>query len=130
MAKQIPFYKTTIDDAELEQIKEVLNYKSKSKVLELENEVADVPRTYLLKQNYPNPFNGSSFIEYYLPEKTNVSLEVYNVKGQLLETLVSKTQQSGSYKVPFDATNYSSGVYFYTLKAGNHVETKKMLIVK
>jgi hypothetical protein len=81
-------------------------------------------------QNYPNPFTGSSFIEYYLPESVFVSLKVYNLNGQEVETLVNKYQSSGVYQISFSSENKSSGIYFYVLNVGSFIETKRMILLE
>jgi hypothetical protein len=69
-------------------------------------------------------------IRYELPERADVSLKVYDILGREVATLVNASQGQGSYQVPFNASNLSSGVYFYRLKAGSFMQTKKMLLVK
>ncbi len=86
--------------------------------------------TYSLMQNYPNPFNPTTVIRYSLPSSQQVKLEIYNMLGQLVETLVNKQQPTGSYAVNFDADRFNSGMYFYRLTAGNYTKTMKMLLLK
>ena len=88
------------------------------------------PMEFALRQNYPNPFNPSATINYQIPELSNVTLKVYDVLGNVIETLVNEEKQSGIYNVEFDATGLSSGIYLYRLQAGNFIETKKMLLLK
>ncbi len=89
-----------------------------------------IPNKYALEQNYPNPFNPTTVIKYSIPKASNVELKVYNVLGSQVATLVSQHQNAGNYKVTFNATNLSSGIYFYSLKANNTLITKKMMLVK
>lgn len=89
-----------------------------------------VARTFELKQNYPNPFNPTTYIKYSVLEKGHVELKVFNVLGAEVATLVNKTQIVGNYKVTFDAMNLTSGVYFYQLKAGDQIITRKMVLMK
>jgi hypothetical protein len=90
----------------------------------------EIPDEYNLFPNYPNPFNPSTIINYQLPESGFVSLKVFDVLGNEVARLVGENKQSGSYEVTFDASNLPSGVYFYTLSAGDFVNTKKMLLIK
>ena len=86
--------------------------------------------TYSLSNNYPNPFNPSTKIRFQIPEMGFISLKIYDILGNEITTLVNEELQSGSYEAEFNASNYSSGIYFYTLQAGSFVETKKMLMLK
>jgi Outer membrane protein Omp28/Secretion system C-terminal sorting domain len=88
-----------------------------------------------LEQNYPNPFNPTTTISYSIPnvktlEASTVELIVYDVLGKEVITLVNKQQSSGTYQIVFDASKLSSGFYYYQLKAGNTIETKKMILLK
>ena len=88
-------------------------------------------KKFKLSQNYPNPFNPTTQINYYLPKNETVNLFIYNVLGEQVQKLVSnKKQAAGAYSLNFDASTLSSGVYFYKLKAGKNVATKKMMLVK
>ena len=90
----------------------------------------NVPKSFALSQNYPNPFNPSTIIEYQLPKSGNVSLVVYDLTGSKVQTLEDGFKQAGSYQISFNASNLSSGVYFYKLTAGDFVSTKKMTLIK
>lgn len=97
--------------------------------------VGSIPKEFAVSQNYPNPFNPETFIEFSLPENCQVNLVVYNVRGQLVKTLVHGSMQAGTYKVRWDGTDKSelrvaSGVYFYRLVAGDKINTKKMILMK
>ncbi len=93
-------------------------------------EVETVPTEFALYQNYPNPFNPSTLIKYEVPEKSFVSIRVYDLLGEELATLVNEEKSAGSYDVNFDAGQLSSGFYIYTIKAGNFTSTKKMMLMK
>ena len=89
-----------------------------------------VPDRYALHQNYPNPFNPTTTIEYTIPRDEEVTLQVYNLLGQKIKTLVDEGQKSGTHRVVFKADNLSSGVYFYRLIAGNYTEIKRMIVIR
>lgn len=89
-----------------------------------------VPDEYILSQNYPNPFNPATEISYELPAVNNVRLTIYNILGKEMSELVNERQNPGKYRVSFNASNLSSGVYFYTLTTDNFTETKRMLLLK
>ena len=94
------------------------------------NENNIIPKEIVLEQNYPNPFNPSTVIEYSVPVQSDVSLVVYNLLGQEVMTLVNEIKSAGNYKVSFDASEFTAGVYFYRLKAGSFDQTKKMILLK
>ena len=91
---------------------------------------ANVPRQYLLEQNFPNPFNPTTTIRYALPQRSYVTLSVFNTLGQKVATLVDADQDAGYHELRFDSTRLASGVYFYQLRAGTFIETKKFLVVR
>ena len=88
------------------------------------------PYSYSLTQNYPNPFNPSTTIQYTIADAQRVELNVYDLLGRQVQTLVNDVQNPGSYNVMFNAQNLSSGIYFYKLTAGSFSEVKKMTLVK
>jgi len=96
----------------------------------LEGDLADLPSEFALLSNYPNPFNASTLISYELPTDTHVKLEIYNLFGQKVATVVDGQQEAGYESVTWDASEVSSGVYFYKLTAGDFSETKRMMLVK
>lgn len=92
---------------------------------------------YSLFQNYPNPFNPTTIIEYHIPNVeritksfNSVTLKIYDILGREVSTLFNKNQVPGKYSVTFDASTLSSGVYYYQLKSGNYLETKKMILLR
>ncbi|MEJ5351503.1 MAG: T9SS type A sorting domain-containing protein [Melioribacteraceae bacterium] len=85
---------------------------------------------YYLSQNYPNPFNPKTTIEYSIPEKGNVKLIIYDFLGREIATLVNTEQDAGIYRLRFDASNLSSGIYFYKIETMNYSEIKKMTLIK
>jgi hypothetical protein len=85
---------------------------------------------YTLEQNYPNPFNPATTIGYVLKEKTNTKLILFSTIGEEIAVLVNEVQEKGFHKVNFNASAFTSGVYFYRLHAGDFVETKKMILLK
>ena len=89
-----------------------------------------IPGEFSLSQNYPNPFNPTTMINYQLPVTSSVSLKIYDILGREVATLVNQEQSTGSYKIDFNASSLASGVYFYQLKAGTFIETKKMILIK
>ncbi len=89
-----------------------------------------VPEEYILYQNYPNPFNPATRIKYTLPKQSFVSIRIYDITGRLVNILVNEFNSAGNYTVEFNASALSSGIYFYTLTAGNYRDTKKMVLVK
>ncbi len=91
---------------------------------------SSLPSDFALNQNYPNPFNPTTTIEFSLPTPSDVSLKVYNVIGQEVASLVDGPMGAGSHTVQFDASNLSSGVYFYRLTAGGVTQSKKMSLLK
>jgi hypothetical protein len=94
------------------------------------NNGTGIPEGYNLAQNYPNPFNPSTTIEFSIPVKSSVALNIYNTSGQLVSTLAGGEYQPGTYKIDWNATNFASGVYFYSLQAGNFTQTKKLIFIK
>jgi len=99
-------------------------------VEEVDENEKGFPTAYSLAQNYPNPFNPKTAISYQLTTASPVSLVVYDLLGREVATLVNETKAPGTYRVSWDASGQSSGMYFYRLQAGNFVETRKMIVLK
>ena len=81
-------------------------------------------------QNYPNPFNPSTKISFKIPQTSIVQIKVYDVLGNEISSLINEEKPAGQYELTFDGTDLPSGVYFYQLKVGDFVLTKKMLLLK
>ena len=97
----------------------------------LEVKVGNTPEQFSLEQNYPNPFNPSTIIKYHLPSENKVSLKLYNALGKEIATLVNETKKAGVHQIEFTSGDeLSSGVYFYTIKAGIFTDTKKLILIK
>lgn len=100
-------------------------------VTDIEDEsIYSVPDRFELKQNYPNPFNPTTQISYDIPEATDVTLQVYDINGRLVQTLVSEFKNAGKYTATFKADNLASGVYFYRIEAGSFISVQRMLLIK
>jgi len=89
-----------------------------------------LPKSFELYQNYPNPFNPSTVISYQIPAAGHVVLKVYDILGRDVATLVNEEKTAGNYKVTFNGSRFASGMYFYQLKAGDYLLTKKLMLVK
>ncbi|NOG99401.1 MAG: T9SS type A sorting domain-containing protein [Ignavibacteriae bacterium] len=89
-----------------------------------------IPEIFEMQQNYPNPFNPSTVIEFAVPQESKVLLEVFNILGEKLVTLVNEVKTPGYYKVNFDAGLLSSGFYIYRIQADKFIEVKKMILLK
>ncbi|NWF90895.1 MAG: T9SS type A sorting domain-containing protein [Ignavibacteriaceae bacterium] len=89
-----------------------------------------VVNTFSLEQNYPNPFNPATIIRFSIPEAGMVNLAIYNLLGEKVGEILNQELVSGSYEVNYDASKLSSGVYLYTIKAGNYTASKKMILMK
>jgi hypothetical protein len=100
--------------------------------LSVSNEVTELnaPTSFKLYNNYPNPFNPSTQIKFDVAKAGNVKLEVYDILGRKVATLVDGRQAVGTFEVTFDASSLSSGVYFTRLTAGNNVQIQKMTLLK
>jgi hypothetical protein len=90
----------------------------------------DVPLRYQLAQNYPNPFNPTTTIRFEIPAEVHVALKVYNVLGQEVLVVVDEVKQPGRYDVRVEASALASGPYFYRLRAGDFVETRKFVLLR
>jgi hypothetical protein len=100
------------------------------KLTSVERTSLQVPATCVLEQNYPNPFNPSTLIQFSVKERGNVTLTVHDLLGRTVETLAEGLLEPGKYKAIFDGSRYPTGIYYYTIVAGNYRDTKKMLLTK
>ncbi len=87
-------------------------------------------KQFSLSQNYPNPFNPTTVIRYELPKEAVVTIKLYDLLGCEVKILVNEEKPIGNYKVEFNGSNLASGIYFYTMQAGNFIETKKLILLK
>ena len=105
-------------------------------IISVEDEISDnLPAGFSLSQNYPNPFNSSTTISYAIPEASFVTIQIYNLRSQLVSSVFSSFKAPGSYKVVWDGKDslgkdLTSGLYFYVIRAGNFKETRKMLLIR
>ena len=96
----------------------------------IEQDANEIPASFDLHQNYPNPFNPSTSISFNLPSRSFVSLKIFDVNGKEVTTLVNQELAAGNYSRKWDASDLTSGVYFYRLQAGSFSETKKLILLK
>ena len=94
-----------------------------------------IPEEFGLYQNYPNPFNPTTTITYDVPEETNVQIRIYDIRGQLVRVLTDENHAPGQYQIVWDARNEQglpvvTGLYIYTMRSGDFVETNKMILMK
>lgn len=89
-----------------------------------------IPQTLELNQNYPNPFNPTTNIEFALPENSQTTLEVFDMLGQRVATLIDQPMSAGTHSINFDASYLTSGIYIYRIQAGNSVQTRKLTLIK
>ena len=106
-----------------------INNEAVNKLLVLSGEEM-IPNEYLLSQNYPNPFNPSTKIKFDVPFDSQVELNVYNILGELVSTIVNDYLKAGQHEFEFTAANISSGIYIYRIKANDFVDTKKMILLR
>ena len=98
---------------------------------DVESEISEtIPTEFALRQNYPNPFNPSTKISWQTPISGYQTLKVYDVLGNEVASLVNGEKPAGIYEISFNASQLSSGVYFYKLQLGSFIETKKMTLIK
>ena len=108
----------------------IISFDSSGILLDIQDITASLPKDYALLQNYPNPFNPTTVIKFGIPKNSSVKLIVYDILGREVAKLVNEKLNAGLYEYIFDGTGLTSAIYFYRLKAGEFVETKKMLMIK
>jgi hypothetical protein len=96
----------------------------------IDKESDEIPAVYALHQNYPNPFNPSTLITFDIPQASFVSIEVFDVLGRKVTALAEEQKNAGKYRIQFNGAGLSSGIYFYTIKAKDFLQTKKMILMK
>lgn len=101
-----------------------------SALTSIDDNTQNLPLQFKLEQNYPNPFNPSSTIKFDIPKASFVKIIVYDILGREIKVLLNEEKSPGSYKIIFDAKNLSSGVYIYSIKAGDFSQSKKMILLK
>jgi len=99
-------------------------------IVKVEETNNPIPDTYILSQNYPNPFNPTTRIRFSIPSERFTSLTVYDVLGSEIITLVDEEKPAGEYEVEFKGDGLTSGIYFYQIKAGDFIQTKKMVLLR
>lgn len=99
-------------------------------ITEVVDSKVELPESFNLYQNYSNPFNPTTTIRFSIPKSEQVSLKIYDVLGEEVVTLVDELKPAGIYETEFDASNISSGIYFYVLKTNSFVDQKKMIVIK
>ena len=96
----------------------------------VKNNENEIIQDYHLDQNFPNPFNPNTTISWQSPEGIHQTIKIFDVLGNEIATVVDEYKQVGNYEIEFNASNLPSGVYFYQLKAGSFINTKKMILLK
>ncbi len=108
----------------------ITKYTGSSRPVVNNNELDNMEISYSLAQNYPNPFNPFTKITYQIPKSSFVKLNIYDITGRLVKTLVNEVKEQGTHSVTFNGSGLASGTYFYRLESGQFAEIKKMILVK
>lgn len=108
----------------------IYHYKTGTATAVNDKNINTKPLNYSLSQNYPNPFNPTTQIQYSVPKSGLVQIAIYNLIGQKVATLVNGVQSAGQHEVTFNGNNLASGMYLYTISAGNFTQTKEMILLK
>ena len=99
------------------------------------NDNISLPNGFYLGQNYPNPFNPITYIQYSVPYYGYINMDIINIKGQVVKTIVKSSHQPGNYEIMWDGTNFEersvpSGIYFYRMMGVDFISIKKLIIIK
>lgn len=105
-------------------------YGDTSLVVSIGSEKIPIANEFKLEQNYPNPFNPTTYINFEIPKTLKVSIAVFDILGRNIVTLLDEEKAPGKYTIPFDASNLSSGIYFYVLRTNNFIKSRKMILIK
>ncbi|TSA15901.1 T9SS C-terminal target domain-containing protein [bacterium] len=126
------YYAVAYDTSEVKVIASLKEVETKyrSTLVSVERATNIIPEGYELSQNYPNPFNPATKIKFSVPQRSSVTLSVYDELGRNVCSLVNQQLDAGTYVSTFDASNLSSGVYYYVLRAGSFVESHKMILIR
>jgi hypothetical protein len=96
----------------------------------IEKVETEIPKSFSIEQNYPNPFNPTTSISFFIPRSEYVSLKVYDSTGKEVANLVDGFKSAGNYKIKYDASQLSSGIYLYRIRSANFIQVKKMILTK
>jgi endoglucanase len=105
-------------------------FSGKKDVTDIKERMGSIPNRFQIEQNYPNPFNPTTVIGYQLAVRSRVTLRIFDTMGREVGTLVNGVKPAGNYRVKFNAEGLASGIYFYTLTAGDFSKTKKLVLLK
>lgn len=108
----------------------IINGDTLGVLTSVEDIIYDFPESFVLNQNYPNPFNPNTQIIYQLPKNEFVTLKIFDILGKEIATLVNEEKLSGTYSINFNAKDLSSGIYFYSIRARNFFQVRKMILAK
>lgn len=107
-----------------------LDHRALVPAISAATETTNLPDDFALHQNYPNPFNPTTEISFALPQSADVKLEVFNILGQEVATLIDGYLEAAEHSITWDSSTVASGIYFYRIKAREHTESRKMLLLK